>query len=80
MGSRKIRLRGEGNNPLDSSALVIEGTEWVQAENLPDGSVDIRWDTAKKTGPAKVLLSWRPGNCARLMNDWTIEPCNLDLR
>jgi arylsulfatase A-like enzyme len=79
-GSRKIRLRGEGNNPLDSSALVIEGTEWVLAENLPDGSVDIRWDTAKKTGPAKVLFGWRPGNSARLMNDWTLEPCTLNLR
>ncbi|MEI8388103.1 MAG: sulfatase [Verrucomicrobiota bacterium] len=79
-GSRKIRLRGESNNPLDSSALVIEGDQWVQAENLPDGSVDIRWDTAKKTVPAKILFSWRPGNSARLMNDWTIEPCTLDLR
>jgi hypothetical protein len=52
----------------------------VQAENLPDGSVDIRWDTAKKTGPAKILLGWRPGNSARLMNDWTLEPCTLSLR
>jgi hypothetical protein len=60
--------------------LVIAGTEWVQAKNLPDGSVDIRWDAAKKTGPAKVLLGWRPGNSARLMNDWTLEPCAMDLR
>jgi hypothetical protein len=60
--------------------LVIAGTEWVKAENLPDGSVEIRWDNTKKTGPAKVLLSWRPGNSARLMNDWTIEPRILDLR
>jgi hypothetical protein len=73
-GARKVRLRGEKNNPLDSSALVIEGAEWVQAENLPDGSVEIRWETAKKKGPAKVLFGWRPGNSARLMNDWTLEP------
>jgi hypothetical protein len=60
--------------------LVIAGTEWVQAKNLPDGSVDIRWDAAKKTGPAKILFGWRPGNSARLMNDWTLEPCAMDLR
>jgi hypothetical protein len=79
-GSRIIQLHDQDGDPCQSSALVLEGSEWIQIENLSDGKVEVSWDRNFKTDQAKLLLGWSGGTTAHEMNDWTIDPFELVIR
>ena len=79
-GSRMIQLLDQNGDLCQSSALVLEGSEWIQIENLADGRVELSWDRSLKTDQAKVLLGWSGGTTAHEMNDWTLDPFELVIR
>jgi len=79
-GARQIRLEDENGRPLPTSAVLIAGSEWVEAVNTPNGAVEIRWDRAKGSGEAKILLGWSGGRTIREINDWTLDPVELTIR
>jgi hypothetical protein len=79
-GTREVRLRNEKGEPVATSAVVLTGDEWVEATNTPDGAVEIRWDRAKGSGEAKILLGWSGGRSLRELNDWTLDPVELTIR
>jgi arylsulfatase A-like enzyme len=79
-GARQIRLEDENGRPLPTSAVLIAGSEWVEAINTPNGAVEIRWDRAKGSGEAKILLGWSGGRTIREINDWTLDPAELTVR
>ena len=79
-GARQIRLEDESGRPLPTSAVLIAGSEWVEAINTPNGAVEIRWDRAKGSGEAKILLGWSGGRTIREINDWTLDPAELTVR
>jgi arylsulfatase A-like enzyme len=79
-GSQIIQLLDQDGDPCQSSALVLEGSEWIQIENFSDGRVEVSWDRNLKTDQAKVLLGWSGGTTAHEMNDWTIDPFELVIR
>lgn len=79
-GSRVFQLKDQNNLPCKTSALVLDGSEWVRLEHQLDGSVKVFWDVACKRGAAKVLFGWSGGRTAWGINDWTITPCELILK
>jgi arylsulfatase A-like enzyme len=76
-GSRTIQLLDQENQPRDTYALVLEGSEWVQVENLSNGCVSVDWDVPPESGSAKVLFGWNGGATVWEINDWTHAPCVL---
>jgi hypothetical protein len=79
-GSRIIQLRDESGKPCTTRGVVVTGGEWVEAENLADGSVEVRWDRSKGSGEAGILLGWGGGRTIWEINDWTLPPVVLSLR
>jgi len=79
-GVRQIRLEDEKGRPLPTRGVVVAGREWVEAVNTPDGAVEVRWDRAKGSGEAKILLGWGGGRTIREINDWTLNPMELTIR
>jgi hypothetical protein len=72
-------LEDENGRPLPTSAVLIAGSEWVEAVNTPNGAVEIRWDRAKGSGEAKILLGSSGGRTIREINDWTLDPVELTI-
>jgi hypothetical protein len=79
-GVRQIRLEDENGRPLPTSGVLVAGGEWVEAVNTPDGAVEIRWDRAKGSGEATILLGWSGGRSIHEINDWTLDPVNVTVR
>lgn len=79
-GVRQIRLKDEKGRPLPTRGVVVAGREWVEAVNTPDGAVEVRWDRAKGSGEAKILLGWSGGRTIHEINDWTLDPMELTIR
>ena len=79
-GNRKFQLLDQNGNPCKTSALVLEGSNWIQIENLADGQVEVSWDRSLKTDQAKVLFGWSGGTSVFEMNDWTLDPFELVIR
>jgi hypothetical protein len=80
LGTREVRLLNEKGEPVATSAVVLTGNEWIEATKTPDGAVEIRWDRAKGSGEAKILLGWSGGRNIREINDWSLDPVELILR
>jgi len=76
-GNRILQLLDQNGDHCHTSALVIEGSEWIQVENLPGGQAKLTWDRSLKSVQAKVLLGWSGGTTAHEMNDWTMDPYEL---
>jgi len=79
-GSHIVRLQDETGKSRTTRGVVVTGADWVEAGNLPDGSVEIRWDRSKGSGKATVLLGWGGGRSIWEINDWTPGPVELTLR
>ncbi|MDP2335799.1 MAG: sulfatase [Bacteroidota bacterium] len=79
-GSREFQLLDQKDNPCKTTALLLEGGEWVRVKNRADGRVEVLWDRTLKTGPAKVLFGWSGGVSVFEMNDWTLDPFELGIR
>jgi arylsulfatase A-like enzyme len=79
-GTRVVRLQDEGGRPVATSGVVVDGGNWVTAENLPNGSVEVRWDRTKGSGEATILLGWAGGRTIWEINDWTLNPVELTIR
>ena len=79
-GVRQIRLEDENGRPLPTSGVLVAGGEWVEAVNTPDGAVEIRWDRAKGSGEATILLGWSGGRSIHEINDWTLDPVKVTVR
>ncbi len=79
-GSRIIQLQDDTRKPRTTRGVVAAGGDWVEAENLADGSVEVRWDRSKGSGEASILLGWGGGRTIWEINDWTLPPVELTLR
>jgi hypothetical protein len=79
-GSRIIQLQDDTRKPRTTRGVVAAGGDWVEAENLSDGSVEVRWDRSKGSGEASILLGWGGGRTIWEINDWTLPPVELTLR
>lgn len=76
-GSHIFQLLDQDGKPCKTTALVLEGSEWVQVENGTDGRVRLSWDRSLRTTEAKILFGWNGGTTAQEMNDWTLDPSEL---
>jgi hypothetical protein len=65
---------------VPTSGVLVAGGEWVEAVNTSDGAVELRWDRAKRTDEAKILLGWSGGRTIHDINDWTLDPVELTIR
>jgi hypothetical protein len=74
-----MQLLDENDQPRKAHALVLEGSEWVTVETLPDGSVAVKWTAPPENASAKVLFGWKGGATCMEINDWTLPPCALVL-
>jgi len=79
-GSRNFQLLDQGGKPRKTTALVQEGSNWIQLDNLADGQVKMSWDRSLKMAEAMILFGWNGGITAQEMNDWTLDPFELVIR
>lgn len=78
-GTRSIQLLDQSNTPRETHALVIEGSEWVQVQDKPDGSVEVSWRIIPENKTAKILFGWKGGATPEEIDDWSFIPCELIL-
>lgn len=80
IGSRNFQLLDQDGKPCKTTALVLEGSNWIQLKNLDNGKVEISWDRSLKTDKATILFGWNGGTTAQEMNDWTLDPFELVIK
>jgi hypothetical protein len=76
-GSKQFQLLDDKKRLRETHALVVEGADWVEVVNQPDGHVDIMWSNPPAGAVAKVLFGWKGGVSVFERNDWTMPPIEL---
>ena len=79
-GSHNFQLLDQDGKPCKTTALELEGSNWIQLKNLENGQVKITWNRSLKKENTKVLFGWNGGTTAQEMNDWTLDPVELVIK